>query len=182
MSPAEAAAVSCQGSGPVLVAVDFSDDSRAALVWACDYARIAGTELLILHVAHDPAASPGFYRRMDEAWMRPMVEVAEEMMAEFVAAMRNSRPDLEALRTASTRLVSGLPAGRIIEVAQEVCAPLIVVGSKGRTGLAHILLGSVAERVAQLATMPVVIVKQAQAEQPPEQKAPDGQPPECKSP
>lgn len=55
-------------SGPILVGVDFSDDSCAALIWAARYAHIAGSELLVLHVAHDPAASPGFYHRMDENW------------------------------------------------------------------------------------------------------------------
>lgn len=154
-----AAAISSQKSGPILVAVDFSKDSEAALAWAGDYARLTGAELLVLHVAHDPAASPGFYRRMDEDWLRPMVEVAEELMAEFLTAMRETHPDLEAIQTAATRLVSGLPAGRIVEVAEQVGAPVIVVGSRGRTGLPHVLLGSVAERVAQMATVPVVIVK-----------------------
>jgi nucleotide-binding universal stress UspA family protein len=146
-------------SAPVLVAVDFSKDSEAALAWAGEYARLAATELLILHVAHDPAASPGFYRQMSDDWLRPMVEVAEQMMTEFVAAMRAAHPALEAVQSAATRLVSGLPAGRIVEVADQIGAPLIVVGSRGRTGLPHILLGSVAERVAQTATVPVVIVK-----------------------
>jgi nucleotide-binding universal stress UspA family protein len=145
--------------GPILVAVDFSKDSEAALAWAGEYARLAGAELLILHVAHDPAASPGFYRQMSDDWLRPMVEVAEQMMTEFVAAMRVAHPALGTVQTAATRLVSGLPAGRIVEVAEQVGAPLIVVGSRGRTGLPHILLGSVAERVAQTATVPVVIVK-----------------------
>ena len=146
-------------SGPVLVAVDFSEDSEAALAWAGEYARVAGVRLLILHIAHDPSSSPGFYRQMSDDWLRPMVEVAEQMMAEFLAAMRAAHPTIEAVQTAATRLVSGLPAGRIVEVAEQVGAPLIVVGSRGRTGLPHILLGSVAERVAQTATVPVVIVK-----------------------
>lgn len=156
---ASADSTSSEKPGPVLVAVDFSEDSRAALSWAGEYARLTGAELLVLHVAHDPAASPGFYRKMTDDWLRPMVEVAEEMMAEFLAAMRLARPDLEPLQTAATRLVSGLPAGRIVEVAAQVGAPLIVIGSRGRTGVPHILLGSVAERVAQTAAVPVVVVK-----------------------
>lgn len=154
-----AAATSDQKSGPILVAVDFSKDSEAALAWASNYARLTGATLLVFHVVHDPATSPGFYRRMGEDWLRPMIEVAEEMMAEFLTAMREAHPDLETIQTVGTRLVSGLPAGRIVEAADQVGAPVIVVGSRGRTGLPHILLGSVAERVAQTATVPVVIAK-----------------------
>jgi nucleotide-binding universal stress UspA family protein len=88
-----------------------------------------------------------------------MVEVARDKMTEFLKANTKARRDLKALQTADTKIVSGLPAGRIVEVAEKVGARLIVVGSQGRTGLPLILLGSVAERVAQLAPIPVVIVK-----------------------
>jgi len=146
-------------TGPILCAVDFSPDSGAALSWACDQAELAGAPLVVLHVVHDPAASPGFYRELQEDWIRPMAEVAEEMMAEFLAAARAAWPDCAVLAAAEARLVPGLPPGRIVEVAKAVGASLIVIGSRGRTGLAHILLGSVAERVVQTAPVPVVVVK-----------------------
>ena len=57
----------------------------------------------------------------------------------------------------------GLPPGRIVEVARELGADLVVVGSRGRTGLPHILLGSVAERVVQTAPVPVTVVKRRDA-------------------
>lgn len=145
--------------GSILVAVDFSEDSRRALIWAARQAGLEGVPLTILHVVHDPAASPGFYRKPDENWLRPMIDVAEDMMAEFLAQVKADQPDLPALASAIPRLVSGLPAGRIAEVAQETGAHLVVVGSRGRTGLQSILLGSVAERVAQICSVPVVIVK-----------------------
>jgi len=145
--------------GSILVAVDFSEDSRRALFWAARQAWLEGVTLTILHVVHDPAASPGFYRKPDENWLRPMIDVAENMMNEFLAQAKADQPDLPALASASHRLVSGLPAGRIAEVAEETGAHLVVVGSRGRTGLESILLGSVAERVAQICSVPVVIVK-----------------------
>ncbi len=146
-------------TGPVLCAVDFSDDSRAALLWACGQAELTDAALVVLHVVHDPASSPGFYRQVDEDWLRPMAGVAEEMMEEFLADVRASAPGRAKLGTAEARLVSGLPAGRVIEVAESVGASMIVVGSRGRTGLPQILLGSVAERIAQTASVPVVVVK-----------------------
>ena len=153
------------GAGPascetILCAVDFSGDSAAALGWACRQAALTDARLVLLHVVHDPASSPGFYRRVGSEWLEPMVAVAEDMMAEFLAAFRAGAEHLPALET---RLVRGLPPGRIVEVARELGADLVVVGSRGRTGLPHILLGSVAERVVQTAPVPVTVVKRRDA-------------------
>ncbi len=144
---------------PILVAVDFSEDSVHALIWAARQAELEGAPLIILHVVHDPAASPGFYRKPDEVWLRPLADVAREMMDDFLTSARTENPTLQALRSADVRFVSGLPGGRICEVASDAGARLVVVGSRGRTGLQSILLGSVAQRVAQICAAPVVIVK-----------------------
>lgn len=147
------------GKGPVLVAVDFSADSREAVLWASHEAARWKRPLTILHVVHDPAASPGFYREIKETLPRPMADVARDMMDDFIKAMRADHPELGALGDAEVKLVIGLPAGRIVEVAAQIDTPLIVIGSRGLTGLPHILIGSVAERVVQLAPVPVVVVK-----------------------
>ena len=65
-------------TAPILCAVDFSADSCAALSWACRQAELSGAPLVVLHVVHDPASSPGFYRQMEEDWIRPMAEVERE--------------------------------------------------------------------------------------------------------
>ena len=144
---------------PVLVAVDFSTDSDAALKWACDYAGCVNAPLLVLHIIHDPAHAPGFYRKDEEDWSQPMSKVAERLLSEFMEKMQGLYGDCEPLKQADVKQVTGLPPGRIIEVAEKENARLIVVGSRGRTGLPHILLGSVAERVVQMAHVPVVVVK-----------------------
>ena len=144
---------------PILVALDFSDDSRAAVLWACEYADCIGARLVLLHVVHDPASSPGFYRSETPGQMQPMQDVAESMMREFLAEMQRNHPGLDTLKSAETRLVTGLPPGRIVEAASLLNAKLVVIGSRGMTGLDHMLLGSVAERVVELAPGPVVVVK-----------------------
>ncbi len=149
----------------ILCAVDFSADSEAALLWAARQAERESARLVVLHVVHDPAASPGFYRKPDGDWLRPMEDVAEEMFAAFVTGVRGRHPEAVGLRRIETMLVTGLPAGRVAEVAREVDADLIVVGSRGRTGLPHVLLGSVAERVVQIAHAPVTVVKAAREAQ-----------------
>jgi nucleotide-binding universal stress UspA family protein len=148
--------------GPVLVGIDFSEDSKAALVWAARYAKLAGLALAVLHVVHDPAERPGFYSKKKESQIRPMSDVAKEMLDEFMAKMAAEHPDLPQLAQADTQLVRGLPPGRIVEVAEEIGAQLIVVGSRGRTALQSILLGSVAERVVQLSGVPTVVIKASQ--------------------
>lgn len=146
-------------AGPVLVAVDFSPDSEAALLWACGYAAQVGADVVVLHVVHDPVEAPGSYRRSEADALRPMEEIAAEVLDQFIEKFGKAHPELQALVTLKTRLVSGLPATRIVEVADKIEARMIVVGSRGLTGLPHLLLGSKAERVAQLASRPVTIVK-----------------------
>ncbi len=131
------------------------------MLWACDQAQLTGAHLVLLHVVHDPAASPGFYRRLGNDWPQPLTEAAEAMLQTFLDEVRSRHPERAMLQSLETRLVPGLPAGRVVEVASEIGADLIVIGSRGRTGLPHILLGSVAERVVQIAEMPVTVVKRA---------------------
>ena len=152
-------------SGAVLVAVDFSADSEAALVWACQYANLTGARLIVLHVVHDPGEAPGYYRRGEEDALRPMEDVAKEMLEEFLETVRANHSDVAASGKLETKLVRGIPAPRILEAAEQVEASLIVMGSRGRTGLPHLLLGSKAERIAQMAPMPVTIVKAVKGEE-----------------
>jgi nucleotide-binding universal stress UspA family protein len=146
-------------SGPVLVAVDFSKDSEMALIWACQYANLTGAVLVVLHVVHDPGDAPGYYRRGEEDALRPMEDVAREMLEEFLERAREDHPEVATVAKMDTRLVRGIPATRILEAVESVGAGLIVMGSRGRTGLPHLLLGSKAQRVVQLSPVPVTIVK-----------------------
>lgn len=146
-------------SGPVLVAVDFSKDSEMALIWACHYANLTGAVLVVLHVVHDPGDAPGYYRRGEEDALRPMEDVAREMLEEFLEKACEDHPEVAAVAKMDTRLVRGIPATRILEATESVGAGLIVMGSRGRTGLPHLFLGSKAERVVQLSPVPVTIVK-----------------------
>ncbi len=151
--------------GPILVGIDFSEDSEAALLWADLQASCMSAAIVVLHVVHDPAEAPGFYRHQqsDDNHLKTMEEIADGMMKEFMAKMIKDHPDYHNLPSARLRLVSGLPAGRIIEIAQEEHASIIVIGSRGLSGLPHLLLGSTADKVAQLSYLPVTIVKHHRA-------------------
>jgi nucleotide-binding universal stress UspA family protein len=145
---------------PILVPVDFSPHSAAALVWAAKMSDCLGAPLRVLHVAHDPESAPGYYvRSKRKKHLRRIEEAAAEMMAEFLAQVAKDNPHIEPLQDLESMLVLGIPVTRILEIADRIGASAIVMGSQGRTGLPHLLLGSKAERVAQLSPVPVTIVK-----------------------
>ncbi len=143
---------------PILVPIDFSSNSEAVLQWAADAAGRYKLPLLVLHVVHDLAAAPGYYHSK-KGRLRRLEETATDMMKEFLKGFGKAHPELEAVLSAEAMLVTGLPVNRILEVADSVKAHHIIIGSQGRTGLPHLLLGSKAERVVQLSPIPVTIVK-----------------------
>jgi nucleotide-binding universal stress UspA family protein len=145
--------------GPVLAAVDVSWDSRAALLWACRYAASIEAAVGILHVLHDPAEAPGKYSGDASDPLAPMFDTAEKMLAEFMAEVRENHSSLAPLQEARTKILPGLPAQTIVDEAMRMKAKLIVVGSRGHTGLPRLMFGSTARRVAQLSPIPVTVVK-----------------------
>ena len=149
-----------QKNRPILVPVDFSSHSEAALVCAAELAEKLGNELIILHVVHDPGEAPGYYSvKGRNKQLRRMEDVASEMLDDYFHKMQKKHSSLSALKDATTMLVVGLPVNRILETAEKVDARMIVMASQGRTGLAYVLLGSKAEQVVRLAPVPVMIVK-----------------------
>jgi len=148
-------------SQTILVPVDFSPHSEAALLLASELATALHSSLVVLHVVHDPGEAPGFYagKRKKKKRLRKMKDVASEMMNEFLEEMVDKHPKSKVLKHAETMLTVGLPVSRILEIAEKVKASMVVMGSQGRTGLKHILLGSKAEQVVHLCPIPVTIVK-----------------------
>lgn len=157
-SPSSESMAPQEGRREILAAVDFSPHSRAALEWAADACERFDLPLEVVHVVHDPGSAPGSYRVATEALKR-LEDVAQEQLQEFLRQTMAAHPTSVPLAEARRTLVVGLPVQRILEVATGHGAELIVLGSQGRTGLPHLLLGSIAQRVAQLSPVPVTIVK-----------------------
>jgi len=147
---------------PILVPVDFSSHSKAALLKACELAECTGDPLLVLHVVHDPAEMPGYYGQVTKKKkLLRIQDLARESFDEFMKTTAAENPDVKKLKKAENMLVLGLPVSRIIEVAKKNNASMVVMGSQGRTGLKHVLLGSKAEQVVRMCPVPVLIVKKA---------------------
>ena len=145
---------------PFLVAVDFSSLSEDAVVWAARAAERFDAPLVVLHVVHDREAEPAFHGqgRASNGFVR-LEDAAAERMDDFLGRLRQQYPRL--LKRATPRHVRGLPAGRILEIAGEIGAQMIVMGSSARGAVARALRGSESMRVARRSTIPVTIVKGA---------------------
>ncbi|MBW2610744.1 MAG: universal stress protein [Deltaproteobacteria bacterium] len=145
----------------LLVAVDFTLFSEEALIFAGKLANKLQAQILVLHVIHDPAEAPGFYNQkmQKEMFLRSMEEAAHEMMEEFLQKMKKTCPDQTPIQQAVPLLVSGTPVTRIIEIGEKKQVSMIIVGSHGRTGLSHVLIGSKAERLVRLSPIPVIVIK-----------------------
>ena len=146
---------------PIVIAIDFSDDSRAALEWGMEEAVLRNAPVTILHVVHDPGDAPGYYNKKKKKIMVPLTEAAEQIFDEFIDECRSEIPSLNKMDDwrVKRKLAKGVPVRRILEFSEKCDARMIVMGSRGQTGIKHLLMGSKAEQVAQLSPIPVMIVK-----------------------
>ncbi len=149
-----------EGKRPILVPVDFSAHSEAALEYAAHLAECLQVPLAVLHVVHDPGDAPGYYHLKNrKQQLLRLEDVAQEMLGEFMTKMLKRHSETKVLENAERLLVTGLPVTRILEVASKLRPEMVVMGSAGRTGLSHFLLGSKAEQLLRLCPFPVTIVK-----------------------
>jgi len=172
----------------ILCPVDFSPTSDQAIQYAVALAESFGAELILLHVIGIPATAvcnyyglPGIepdlavappYRRpspedMQEdrdadgnaALSEDPDEVQDYGLDELAENLRESHPC-----TITTRLKEGKTFLEIINTAKDENVDLIVMGTHGRTGLSHMLIGSTAEKVVRMAPCPVLTVKHPEHE------------------
>lgn len=137
----------------ILVPVDFSGRSRAALNYAITLARDFEISLVVLHVL-DPFLAA---RRLDSARLRQVKTSSRGEAAKQLRAL-----SLELVQSGvriEMFLRHGPATDIIVGFAVTVKADLIIIGSQGRTGLRRLMIGSVAERVVRHALCPVLVVR-----------------------
>jgi nucleotide-binding universal stress UspA family protein len=140
----------------ILVPTDFSEYGRLAVRYGAAFAEQFDAELHLLHVVDD------YFSIAPEAQL--MLPDRHQYLQDMQAA---AKLDLSKLRASEAsqarRVVDSAPVGRpfveIVRYARDEGADLIVIGSHGRSGLSHVLLGSVAERVVRTAACPVLTVR-----------------------
>jgi len=138
----------------VLVAVDFSEPSRNAVQSAATLAADSGAELVLVHVWEPTAhlyGMPAF-----------PVAFAEDYLAQAKQSVESAKRDAEQLgaKQVSTLVLTGTPWHELVELLRkDPSFDLVIAGTHGRTGLKHVLLGSVAERIVRHSPVPVLVTR-----------------------
>jgi nucleotide-binding universal stress UspA family protein len=140
----------------ILVPTDFSPDAEAALEHAIDFARMFGARIHLLHAWYiaPQAATPWSY-----SFPAGLIEEVRQDSQRRIDALRDK---VKARGIEASGEISGEPPSLAITAcAERQKADLIIMGTRGLTGVKHVLLGSVAERTLRFAPCPVMVVKAA---------------------
>ncbi|OFW05225.1 MAG: hypothetical protein A3I61_10745 [Acidobacteria bacterium RIFCSPLOWO2_02_FULL_68_18] len=141
----------------ILVPVDFSAHSEVALQYAIALASRLAASLHVLHVVEDPVATGAWG---SEGVLPDLTELRSELVADAERRLLAYRGEAERARVpVVTTAQMGLTSNTIVEYARALDIDLIVMGTHGRTGVAHLFMGSVAERVLRHAPCPVLTVR-----------------------
>jgi nucleotide-binding universal stress UspA family protein len=146
----------------VLVATDFGDAAETALAYGRDFARTFGATLHVIHVVDNVLARVGageMYAPDLSNFQREVEESARKQLDGLV-----TDDDRRTLRAQAITRTSNSPALAISAYAKEAGIDLVVMGTHGRGALAHLVMGSVAERVVRIAPCPVLTVRQPEHE------------------
>ncbi len=141
----------------VLVPVDFSGDSLNALAYARELVKPFKAEVVLVHVVE-----PIYYAAPADMYMTSpnLASIIEEQQQVAAQQLKRLAGDLEKKgHRVRTVLKNGSPAQVIIDTAERTAADLIIMATHGHTGLAHLFMGSVAEKVVRTAACPVLTVR-----------------------
>jgi len=145
----------------ILAPTDFSEYSKSALNYACEFAEVFGAELHLLHVLQDMAVSieePGLAFASTGDYAAEYQASAEQSLSQLLDS------EWETGKRVVREVIPGVPFLEIVRYAKANDIDLIVIGTHGRTGLAHVLIGSVAEKVVRKAPCPVLTVRHPEHE------------------
>ena len=141
-----------------LVPVDCSEDANQALEYAIALARTLGARVILLHVMQSP---PWGGVDMDVTLPHAYSQFIQHLEAEVTHRMQACLERVTARGLeGEMAVVHGEPFQEILDTAKKQQVDLIIMGTHGRTGLQHVLMGSVAEKVVRLAPCPVLVVRQ----------------------
>ena len=146
----------------ILVATDFSEPSDAALAYGRQLARAFGARLTVLHAAEN--LSPRAYGSEGFVFIEPDSQSQVEAAARQRVRSLMSDDDRSELRAEAVVVTALSPAAAIADYARREQIDLIIVGTHGRSGVAHLVMGSVAEHVVRTAPCPVLTVRHPERE------------------
>jgi nucleotide-binding universal stress UspA family protein len=144
-------------SQSILVATDFSDAAREGLAKAAQLAKQTGAKVTVCHVLDPSPLAPYATRGSASSQLVIEQDVEKAVHAALAEVVQSYFPGLEGTKTAL--IIDSNAAQGICQYAQKEGIDLIVLTTHGRTGLAHLLIGSVAEKVVRHAPCPVLSVR-----------------------
>jgi nucleotide-binding universal stress UspA family protein len=152
MEPQTAPATSPETAPVILVGTDFSETAAAALDWAVELARQQGAAVELVHAVTVPPSMPGYIPSVGVDFQEEVRRAAEARLAETASTLGGRGVAI------TTVLFPGTPSQVILDRAEATGAMAVVLGTRGLTGLRHLLLGSTAQRVVHGAGCPVLSV------------------------
>lgn len=144
----------------ILTTTDFSPHSKVALKYASAFASAFGAEVIVCHVLE----KPDFLSQLppvSDGYLPPDLPQVQEKHARVLCEQMLAEAGLSHARVI---MPHGNPYSEIVRTAKEEDCDIIIIGTHGRGGLAHLLLGSVAERVVRAAPCPVLTVRSGEHE------------------
>lgn len=136
----------------IVVATDFSDTAGHALEYGVALARAIGAEIVLVHAYEAPTYAFPDGAMMAGDLLQRLQAASQEALDAAVRAQASSGVPVRG------KLRMGTPWREIVAMADDERADMIAIGTHGRRGVAHLLLGSVAERVVRASTVPVLTV------------------------
>ncbi len=138
----------------ILCPIDHSDCSKEALKYAVSFARKDNAKLILLHIIDIRAFNEGLDTISAQVPDEDTLKQLKEKLLECIPEEIRDDMDVEAI------VAQGIPFSEIIITAKKNEVDVIVIGSHGRTGISHMMLGSVSEKVVRKAPCPVLTVRQ----------------------
>ncbi len=142
----------------ILVAVDDSETSRLALHEAINLAKEQKAKLRIIHVADEQIVDYDGLGIDFNGYVASIKEYGQTLLSKAAEMARELKIDFDT-QLMELKTLQGPVAQKIIEAVQAWPADLLVIGTHGRRGFNHLLLGSVAEGVMRIAPIPVLIIR-----------------------
>jgi nucleotide-binding universal stress UspA family protein len=144
----------------VLVATDFGEAAESALAYGREFARTFGARLHVLHVVENPLIWAGPDAAIDLAQLQRDMEAAAQTKFDRLV----TEEDRQQLRAVTVIRSGRKAAEEIADHARLAAIDLIILGTHGRSGMSHVLMGSVADKVVRIAPCPVLTVRHPEHE------------------
>ena len=138
----------------ILVPTDFSADAEQAVDYAIALASVFRARVTLLHVIHEVLWAAGeTAMTLPPTYFAELEAATQQQMGKALQRVRHAGLEGDSI------VAYGFPFEHIVTVARNQGVDLIIMGTHGRTGLKHVLMGSVAERVVRLAPCPVLVTR-----------------------